>query len=123
VRLANQAEYGWTRIELLSDSPLTRGVKKEFYSFSAHFDEVCSLPPGIKRLARSADCEIQACQLEDAPVFSIQFHPEKNIEDAKKTFADRRKKGTPKRLLHADESEKYYQPELGETLFRNFFRL
>jgi GMP synthase-like glutamine amidotransferase len=102
---------------------LTNGLKKEFYSFSAHFDEVCSLPSGMKRLARSEDCDIQACQLEGRPVFGIQFHPEKDIADAKKTFEERRKKGTPKRLLHANESEKYYQPHIGETLFGNFFKL
>jgi GMP synthase (glutamine-hydrolysing) len=123
VRLAAEAEYGWTRIELLADSPLTQGLNKEFYSFSAHFDEVSALPSGMKRLARSQDCEIQACQVEGYPAFGIQFHPEKNIQDAKKTFEERRKKGTPKRLLHPNESEKLYQPQLGETLFQNFFRL
>jgi GMP synthase (glutamine-hydrolysing) len=123
VRLAAEAEYGWTQIELLEDSPLTRGIPRRFHSFSAHFEEVSSLPPGMKKLASSADCEIQACQVGNHPVFGIQFHPEKDIVDAKKTFEERRKKGTPKRLLHPNESEKLYMPEIGETLFTNFFRL
>lgn len=123
VRLSVEAEFGWTRIEQVADSPLTRGVKKEFYSFSSHFDEVSSLPKGFRHLARSKDCEIQACQVDHLPVFGIQFHPEKNLIEAKNTLKKRREIGTPKRLLHPNESEKLYQPELGETLFRNFFQL
>ncbi len=123
VRLAAQSEHGWTKIKLHEDSALTKGLNREFYSFSSHYDEVHSLPQGMKRLASSQDCEIQACQLESLPVFGIQFHPEKSAEDAKKSFQEYRKKGAPKRLLHADETDKLFQVEIGDTLFGNFFQL
>lgn len=123
VRLAAQAEFGWTEIHLTSESALTRGFEKKFYSFSAHFEEVAALPSGFRQLARSRDCEIQACQMEGLPVFGIQFHPEKDLDGAKSVFQECRKKGAPKRLLHPSESKKLYRPELGETLFRNFLEL
>ncbi|MGZ3699992.1 MAG: type 1 glutamine amidotransferase, partial [Bdellovibrionota bacterium] len=82
VRKSAADEYGWSRIEVLEDSPLLKGVGKRFYSFSAHSEEVRQLPRGMKRLARSEACEIQACWLEGKPVYGIQFHPEKDVSDA-----------------------------------------
>jgi GMP synthase-like glutamine amidotransferase len=123
VRLAAQNEHGWTKINIHQDSALTQGLPQEFYSYSSHYDEVFSLPQGMKRLASSEDCEIQACQLENRPVFGIQFHPEKTGDDAKKSLGEHLKKGTPKRLLHPKETDKLYKPEIGETIFGNFFKL
>ncbi len=100
VRKAAQSEYGWTSIEVVESSPLMEGLSRSFYTYSSHEDEVASLPSGLKRLARSSACEIQACQLEGRPVFGIQFHPEKRLE-----------------------KEKLYDPKVGETLFRNFLSL
>ncbi len=123
VRKGAEAEFGWTRIDVLGKSALFEGLPKSFYSFSSHFEEVSSLPTGLKKLARSEACEIQACELEGKPVFGIQFHPEKNIQDAEKTFSERRKIGEPKKLLHPEGSQKLYDPEVGLTLFKNFFKL
>jgi GMP synthase (glutamine-hydrolysing) len=123
VRLAAQNEHGWTKIRLLEDSALMQGLKREFYSYSSHYDEVFSLPQGFKKIASSEDCEIQACQVDGLPVFGIQFHPEKTAEDAKKALEEHRKKGTPKRLLNPNKTDQLYQPEIGETIFGNFFRL
>ncbi len=123
VRQAARAEFGWTRILVDETAPLLTGLPREFYSFSSHFDEIAQLPPGLKRLARSEDCSIQACQLEGKPIFGIQFHPEKNLEDASRTFAERREKGTPERLLHPNRSQELYDPIIADTLFGNFFAL
>ena len=122
VARAKEAEFGWTKIEVLNESPLLEGVPKTFYSFSAHFDEVKSLAPGMKNLAKSQACSVQACQLGSSPIFGIQFHPEKNLKDAAQTFAERHKVGKPKNLLHEGESEKYYDPKIGEAVFGNFFK-
>jgi GMP synthase (glutamine-hydrolysing) len=123
VRLADRNEHGWSKIRLLEDSALTQGLKKEFYSYSSHYDEVYSLPQGMRKLASSEDCDIQACQLERLPVFGIQFHPEKTADDAKKSLGEHQKKGKPEYLLYPNDTDKLYQPEVGETIFGNFFKL
>jgi len=123
VRKGQTPEVGWTRVEVLEKNALFEGLPNTFYSFSMHYDEVCQLPKGMKNLARSADCSIQAFQLEDHPVFGIQFHPEKNREEALKTFAEKKKKGEPKRLLHPNDTDRLFDPKVGDTLFQNFFKL
>ena len=123
VRTAAEAEFGWTEIEILESVPLLNGLKDRFYTFSSHFEEAHQLPPGLRRVARSSACEIQAVQLENRPVFGIQFHPEKDLAGAEVTLAQRKKKGIPKVLLHPERSRELYDPRIGETIFRNFVSL
>lgn len=118
-----EAEYGWARIEVLEDAPLLKGMPRAFHSFAAHFDEVTRLPDELRLLARSEACPVQACQVDGRPAYGIQFHPEKDLVDAKKTFEERRRKGTPRQLLHPERSRELYDPGLADTLFRNFLEL
>lgn len=116
-------EFGWTKIELLQENnPLFTGLPKEFYSFSWHYEAVMKLPKGMKHLARSADCEIQACQLEDRPVWGIQFHPEKKFEDAVNGLAKRVKEGHTEGLLHPNDGAKLFDEKVGDLIFGNFLR-
>lgn len=123
VRKAVEPEFGWTEIEILEESLLFRGLPRKFHSFSSHFEEVAKLPQNMKRLAKSRACDIQAIQLEGKPVFGIQFHPEKEIEDVEKILKERIEQGTPNKLLHPKESKKYYDPKSSELIFRNFLSL
>ena len=120
MRRAEEAEYGWTKIEVLDSSSLLKDFPREFHSFSAHFEEVSDLPGGMKRLARSEACGIQACELEGHPVFGIQFHPERGLAAAEKSFSERRKNGTPKKLLRPKDGKKLYDKKIGEILNKNF---
>jgi GMP synthase (glutamine-hydrolysing) len=123
VRKAARAEFGWTEIRVTKSSPLLEGIPKVFHSFSAHFDEVAELPDRLSNLASSKDCAIQACQLEDLPVYGIQFHPEKSIEDGEATLRERKKTLNPPYLLNPGLGQKLYQAEIGETLFKNFLEI
>lgn len=123
VRRAEQAEFGWSQIQVLHTSPLFQNLPTSFYSFSAHFEEVSRLPQGMKHLASSEACQIQACQLENYPVFGIQFHPEKTLAETQKILSERKKTGNPPLLLHPHRSEELYNPEYGETLFKNFLQV
>ena len=116
-------EYGWTKINVFEVCPLFNQIPDYFYSFSAHQDEVVTLPPGTQHVASSEDCSIQAFQLENSPIFGIQFHPEKNLQEAEKILTNRKKMRNSPPLLNPDKGEKLYQPIIGETLFRNFFSL
>ncbi len=120
---SQEPEFGWTEIEVVQPSPLFQGVSKKFHTYSSHFEEVQKLPAGMKKLAQSKSCEIQACQLEDRPIFGIQFHPEKSLEGAEKALQVRKKLGTPQNLLFPKEGKKYYDPKVAENIFRNFFLL
>ncbi len=120
LRRGQEAEFGWTEIETVAESNLLNGLPKKFYTFSAHFEEVAELAKGMRHLARSKDCHIQACQLETRPVYGIQFHPERTLEGAKFTFAERKKLGTPKILLRPNDSEKLFDSTVGEKIFLNF---
>lgn len=123
LRQSEKPEFGWAEIETLDQTSLFKDAPKRFFSFSAHFEEAAKLPTGMKRLASSKYCSIQACQLEDYPIFGIQFHPEKTLAEARKILAERKKKGTPRELLHSDKSDELYDSKLGELIFRNFFKL
>ena len=120
VRKADSPELGWTQIKISEPSSLMEGLPSTFYSFSSHYDEVSELPTGMKRLAFSKDCLIQACQLEKLPIYGIQFHPEKNLEDAKNKLLEKKRTGFPTQLLNPDCSDDLYDPQIGETLFTNF---
>lgn len=123
VRKAAQPEFGWTRIEITRPSTLMDGLPSVFHSFSAHFEEVGALPSGLRSIARSEDCAIQACQVEGKPAFGIQFHPEKNLLEGDKILREKEKLGVPGRLLNPKRGKELYKPEIGEILFKNFLRL
>lgn len=121
VRRGDRPEFGWARIEVVSETRLFKGLPGVFHSFQSHFDEVIEPPPGARRVAKSEDCPVQAYEFDAMPVFGIQFHPERDLEGARRTIAERRKKGEPKKLLRPDEGEKLYDPKVAETIFANFF--
>lgn len=121
LRKSAQPEFGWTKIDIKSDAPLFSGLEKTFYSFSSHFDEVAETPRGTRLLASSEWCEVQAYQVDDAPAYGIQFHPEKTMVEGNETLKSRKKKGEPKRLLNPDAGAKLYDPKVATTIFGNFF--
>ncbi len=123
VSVAAVPEYGWVQVELTEPSRLTQGLPPSFYSFGAHVEEVNQLPRGLKSFARSTDCQIQGFQHNELPVFGIQFHPEKSNTDAKKILKERKLTQSLSGLLNADRTEELYSPQVGETLFKNFFEL
>ncbi len=124
VRRGEKPEFGWTRIERTEKSSrLFNGLADSFYSYSAHFDEVAELPKGMKLLARSEICAIQGAELEGRPVFGIQFHPEKNLDDAGDLMNGRKRMGLPKHFLNADKAHKLFDLESSERIFRNFLEL
>ncbi len=122
VRRSTQPEYGWTQIQILEPSPLLNGLPSPFFSFSAHQDEVWPLPQGMKLLANSEQCAVQAYQLNDHPIFGIQFHPEHTGDYAKKIFKKMKKQKDSPPLLNPNRTDELYRPEWGEIIFKNFLQ-
>jgi GMP synthase-like glutamine amidotransferase len=123
---AVRPEFGWSKIKVEEKSLLLEGLGDSFYSFSAHYEEVTHLPKGMRKLASSEISPIQACQVAELPVFGIQFHPEKNIQAAEKTFKEKRSKNKSQpslTLLHPGRSKDLYDPQVAQKIFHNFFKI
>ena len=123
VRRGATPEFGWTEIEQIGSSELFKGLPRKFMSFSSHYEEVSRLAPGFIHLAKSEDCGIQAVQLQGKRVFGIQFHPEKNLNEAEASFRERKaakSKSSPP-LMGEGRSEKLFNPQVGDRIFGNFY--
>jgi GMP synthase (glutamine-hydrolysing) len=117
---AAKGEHGWTKIKLSGHCAITQGLPNEFWSFSAHYEEVKTLPKGAVAFGSTPACAYQVVAYEGKPAFSIQFHPEKNEEEAEETFQDMRKNGKGAQLLHPKETHKLYDPSVARRIFSNF---
>lgn len=124
VGLSKVPEFGWTPIRKKGKSRLLEGLPDQFFSFSAHFDEVKSLPgPDFITTSASEDCAVQSMEHKTKAIFGIQFHPERNAVEGDKSLVARKKMGQPKRLLGLGKGNSLYQKEVGEVIFRNFLLL
>jgi GMP synthase (glutamine-hydrolysing) len=116
VREAALPEFGWTEIERLEPSPLLEGLDERFRTYSWHRDEVASLPPHTRLLARSSRCAIQAFAVEDRPAFGIQFHPERQAEAGERSLARLNRSDAG----HIQGRRKLHRDEIGRLIFSNF---
>jgi GMP synthase (glutamine-hydrolysing) len=123
VRRAERAEFGWTQVTVTGESPVLAGLPREFYSFSSHRDEVSSVPPGCRVVARSERCAVQSFLLENAPAFGIQFHPEKQLDECERAFVNWKKDFNARDTLEPKRGKALYDPKVGDIVFGNFFKL
>jgi GMP synthase-like glutamine amidotransferase len=70
-----EPEIGWIPVDITVPS-LLLGEPGPAYTFSAHFDEVRSLPETFAVLASTATCPIQAFGYRGRNVWGLQIHPE-----------------------------------------------
>lgn len=122
VGAAAQPEYGWTEIERTGEDPLFDGLPPHFWTFSVHREEVRSLPASFNGFARSEACGSQAFRIKGKRAWGIQFHPERNLEEAKTFFDQMKKEGKGRILLRASEGSRLYQSTVGQTIFGNFLK-
>jgi len=123
VKFADQPEFGWSEIRRTDKSMLFDNLPKSFYSFSSHFEEVGQLPKNAKKTAESTLCGIQGFELENKPVFGIQFHPEKTWEEGQEALEAQRQKKNSQTLLECPSGKKGYSKTIVQTLFGNFLKL
>ncbi len=66
----------FAEVEVVDGSDLLAGVGERATVWEHHTDEVRSLPPGFRLLARSDGCAVEALAAEERPWWGTQFHPE-----------------------------------------------
>jgi len=70
-------EYGLSRLRVIEEDDLFKGLPKEFSVWESHNDEVKEAP-SFTVLALSENCRIQAVKHWHKPLYGVQFHPEVN---------------------------------------------
>jgi GMP synthase (glutamine-hydrolysing) len=70
-------EYGLSRLKVIDEDDLFKGMPKEFMVWESHNDEVKEVP-NFSILAMSENCKIQAVKHAKKPFYGVQFHPEVN---------------------------------------------
>ena len=70
-------EYGLSRLRVIEEDDLFKGLPKEFLVWESHNDEVKEAP-SFTVLALSENCRIQAVKHWHKPLYGVQFHPEVN---------------------------------------------
>jgi GMP synthase (glutamine-hydrolysing) len=70
-------EYGLSRLRVIEEDDLFKGLPKEFSVWESHNDEVKEAP-NFAVLALSENCRIQAVKHWHKPLYGVQFHPEVN---------------------------------------------
>jgi GMP synthase (glutamine-hydrolysing) len=70
-------EFGLSRLRVIEEDDLFKGLPKEFLVWESHNDEVKEAP-NFTVLALSENCRIQAVKHWHKPFYGVQFHPEVN---------------------------------------------
>jgi GMP synthase (glutamine-hydrolysing) len=128
VRRSETPEFGWCEIiktEAKTKYALLAELPQSFYSFQAHFEEVAQLPAGFVVLATNERCGIQAFAHQSLPVFGVQFHPERNVEEGQLSIAHRKKseKMSKDWLINAQKGQLYFNEQTPKTIFNRFLEL
>lgn len=120
--VAKTSEHGWAEIQKVADSALFSGLPETFYSFEYHNDEVYSLPESFRITAANSRCAVQAYDVLDAPMWGVQFHPERGLEAGNKSL-DKKLLADPKfPALNRENSNKIYSEKVARTIFSNFLK-
>jgi len=70
-------EFGKIELTLVKgDRSILNGVSKKSIVWESHNDEITVLPKDFEILGKSENCEIQAMQHKEKPLYGLQFHPE-----------------------------------------------
>ncbi len=119
-RRARVPEFGF-RTLALEANPLFVGIEK-LTPVHSHYDEVTGLPENrFATIASTPDCPVQAFQLRGRPVWGVQFHPELDVNAARKMAARNLETEAAAKDHYFDELEDPGDLDAGARIFENFF--
>jgi GMP synthase (glutamine-hydrolysing) len=76
VEKAQVREYGNTKLNVDSSSPLFKGIPDESACWMSHTYHISELPEGFKVIASSESCPNAAMANDKLKIYGLQFHPE-----------------------------------------------
>ena len=90
VRRSPTPEFGWVRVSMSPDAgadPVAGALPSEFYTYSAHFDEVYPLPSSFALLGASSRCSHAVIRHRELPWWGFQHHPEITPSEGRQLIA------------------------------------
>ena len=72
----SSSEYGRTKMQVSTDSPLFAGLAPAQIGLMSHTDQVTKLPAGFRSIAHTVSCENAAIENAAKKLYGFQFHPE-----------------------------------------------
>lgn len=72
----SSSEYGRTKMQVSTDSPLFAGLDPAQIGLMSHTDQVTKLPVGFRSIAHTISCENAAIENAAKKLYGFQFHPE-----------------------------------------------
>ena len=72
----SSSEYGRTKMQVSTDSPLFAGLDPAQIGLMSHTDQVTKLPAGFRAIAHTVSCENAAIENAAKKLYGFQFHPE-----------------------------------------------
>jgi GMP synthase (glutamine-hydrolysing) len=76
VERAHRREYGKTEIEVVSDSPLFKGLNRTETVWMSHSDVVIAPPEGFRVDAKTDSAPVASMSNPAEKIYAVQFHPE-----------------------------------------------
>ncbi|MGD1276588.1 MAG: glutamine-hydrolyzing GMP synthase [Tepidisphaeraceae bacterium] len=76
VKPAKAREFGRTKLHVVADDALVRGLPEETTVWMSHGDQVHELPADFVPLATTPTCPFAAARHKSRPFYGVQFHPE-----------------------------------------------
>ncbi len=72
----SKKEYGKTKIQILKQSPLTKGLSKTEQVWMSHGTQIDKIPSGFVNNAKSSTCKFAIISNTKKNLYGVQFHPE-----------------------------------------------
>lgn len=112
-------ELGYTTVSRTGESTLLDELPDEFTIFETHSDRVVSLPPDARKIAEN-EYGIQGFETET--VYSVQFHPEYDMETAREVTTGKESLSEERiqSVLDDIHEENYLKACGPKRLFENF---
>jgi GMP synthase-like glutamine amidotransferase len=117
-RKAKTPEFGWKKMQI-KDNPLFKGISNPVF-LESHYDEVCNLSDEFKIIATNQDCDIQAFQYKNLPVWGVQFHPEMQFENGSTMVKNHLLEFPKDKQFYKNELDNKEQIEQSFLIFKNF---
>ena len=126
VRSAPHCEFGFVKVLKTAGadkSPFFSVLPQDFHSFCYHYDEVMRIPDEYLHTLRSEACEIHGFEVPDAPMWGIQFHPEKDLPGSLQSIEQIQREDTSVNVLNEETSRELFDPQVERLLFGKFIEL